>query len=31
LEPQIGTNVKTYIDDVVVKSKKHGDLLDDLK
>jgi hypothetical protein len=31
LEPQIGRNVKDYIDDVVVKSKKHGDLFDDLK
>uniref|UniRef100_UPI003D12524D reverse transcriptase family protein n=1 Tax=Amphritea sp. TaxID=1872502 RepID=UPI003D12524D len=31
LEPQIGRNVKAYIDDVVVKSKKCGDLLDDLK
>jgi hypothetical protein len=31
LEPQIRRNVKAYIDDVVVKSKKQGDLLDDLK
>jgi hypothetical protein len=31
LEPQIGRNVKAYIDDVVVKLKKCGDLLDDLK
>jgi hypothetical protein len=31
LEPQIGRNVKAYIDDIVVKSKKHGDLLNDLK
>jgi hypothetical protein len=31
LEPQIGRNVKEYIDDVVVKSKKCGNLLDDLK
>jgi hypothetical protein len=31
LQPQIGRNVETYINDVVVKSKKHGDLLDDLK
>jgi hypothetical protein len=31
LEPQIGRNVEAYIDDVVVKSKMHGDLLDDLK
>jgi hypothetical protein len=31
LEPQIGRNVEAYIDDVVVKSKKHEDLLDDLK
>jgi ABC-type histidine transport system ATPase subunit len=31
LEPQIGRNVKAYNDDVVVKSKRHGDLLDDLK
>jgi hypothetical protein len=31
LESQIGRNVKAYIDDIVVKSEKHGDLLDDLK
>jgi hypothetical protein len=31
LEPQIGRNVEAYIDDVVVKLKKHGDLLDNLK
>jgi hypothetical protein len=31
LEQQIGRNVEAYIDDVVVKSKKRGDLLDDLK
>jgi hypothetical protein len=31
LEPQIGRNVKAYIDDVVVKLKKCGDLLDDVK
>jgi hypothetical protein len=31
LESQIGRNVEAYINDVVVKSKKHGDLLDDLK
>jgi hypothetical protein len=31
LEDQIGRNVKDYIDDIVVKSKKRGDLLDDLK
>jgi hypothetical protein len=31
LEPQIGRNIKAYTDDVVVKSKKHGDLLNDLK
>jgi hypothetical protein len=31
LEPQIGRNIKTYIDDIVVKSKKYGDLLDNLK
>jgi hypothetical protein len=30
-EPQIVGNVEAYIDDIVVKSKKHGDLLDDLK
>jgi superoxide dismutase len=30
LEPQIGRNVKAYIDGVVVKSKKCEDLLDDL-
>jgi hypothetical protein len=31
LESQIGRNVKAYIDDIVVKLEKHGDLLDDLK
>jgi hypothetical protein len=31
LETQIGRNVKAYIDDVVVKSKKRGELLHDLK
>jgi hypothetical protein len=31
LETRIGRNVKAYIDDVVLKSKKRGDLLDDLK
>jgi hypothetical protein len=31
LETQIGRNVETYIDDVVVKLKNCGDLLDDLK
>jgi hypothetical protein len=31
LEPQIGRNVEAYIDDVVVKSKNHGDLLDNYK
>jgi hypothetical protein len=31
LEPQIGRNIEAYIDDVVVKSKKRGDLHDDLK
>jgi hypothetical protein len=31
LENQIERNIKAYIDDIVVKSKKHGDLLDDLK
>jgi hypothetical protein len=31
LETQIRRNVKAYIDDVVVKLKKRGDLLDDLK
>jgi hypothetical protein len=30
LEPQIRRNIEAYIVDVVVKSKKHGDLLDDL-
>jgi hypothetical protein len=28
---QIGRNVEAYIDDIVVKLKRHGDLLDDLK
>jgi hypothetical protein len=31
LESQIGRNIEAYIDDIVVKSEKHGDLLDDLK
>jgi hypothetical protein len=31
LENQIGRNVEAYNDDIVVKSKKHGDLLDGLK
>jgi hypothetical protein len=31
LESQIWRNVEDYIDDIVVKSKKCGDLLDDLK
>jgi hypothetical protein len=31
LEPQIGRNIEAYIDDEVVKSRKHVDLLDDLK
>jgi hypothetical protein len=31
LESQIGRNVEAYINDIVVKSKKRGDLLDDLK
>jgi hypothetical protein len=31
LESRIGRNVETYIDDIVVKSEKRGDLLDDLK
>jgi hypothetical protein len=31
LETQTGRNVEAYIDDVVVKSKKREDLLDDLK
>jgi hypothetical protein len=31
LENQIGRNIEAYIDDILVKSKKHGNLLDDLK
>jgi hypothetical protein len=31
LEGQIRQNVEAYIDDIVVKSEKRGDLLDDLK
>jgi hypothetical protein len=31
LKAQIGRNVEDYIDDIVMKSKKQGDLLDDLK
>jgi hypothetical protein len=31
LKSQIGRNVEAYIDDIVVKSEKHEDLLDDLE
>jgi hypothetical protein len=31
LEPHIGRNVKAYIDDVVVKLRKLGNLFDDVK
>jgi hypothetical protein len=31
LDAQIKRNVEAYIDDIVMKSKKQGDLLDDLK
>jgi hypothetical protein len=31
LESQIGRNIEAYIDDIVVKSEKHVDLLDDSK
>jgi hypothetical protein len=31
LENQIGRNVEAYIDDIVVKSRKRGDLLNDLE
>jgi hypothetical protein len=31
LETQIGRNIEAYIDNVVVKSIKYGDLFDDLK
>jgi hypothetical protein len=31
LEAHIGRNIKAYIDDIVVKSKMQGGLLDDLK
>jgi hypothetical protein len=31
LEGQIERNVKAYIDDIVVKSEKRGDLLDNFK
>jgi hypothetical protein len=31
LEGQSGQNIEAYIDDIVVKSEKHGDLLDDLE
>jgi hypothetical protein len=31
LEPQIARNIEAYIGNIVVKSKKQGDLLDDLK
>jgi hypothetical protein len=31
LESQIERNIEAYIDDIVVKSEKHGDLFDDLR
>jgi hypothetical protein len=31
LESQIGRNVEAYIDDIMVKSRKRGDLLSDLE
>jgi hypothetical protein len=31
LESQIGRNIEAYIDDIVVKLEKRGDLLDNLK
>jgi hypothetical protein len=31
LESQIGMNIEAYIDDIVVKSRKRGDLLSDLE
>jgi hypothetical protein len=31
LEHQIGRNIETYIGEIVVKLKKHGNLLNDLK
>ena len=31
MEPQIGRNVEAYIDDMIVKSKRRDDLLDNLK
>jgi hypothetical protein len=31
LHEKIGRNVHAYVDDVVVKTKQHGTLLDDLK
>jgi hypothetical protein len=31
LESQIGRNIEAYIDDIVMKSRKRGDLLSDLK
>jgi hypothetical protein len=31
VECQLGRNIEAYIDDIVVKSEKRGDLLDDLK
>jgi hypothetical protein len=31
MEAQIGRNVEAYIDDIVMKSKKQEDLLDNLK
>jgi hypothetical protein len=31
LEGQIGRNVEAYIDDIVVKLEKRGDLLDNIK
>jgi hypothetical protein len=31
LESQIERSIEAYIDDIVVKSEKHGDLFDDLR
>jgi hypothetical protein len=31
LEAQIGRNIEAYIDDIMMKLKKQGDLFDDLK
>ena len=31
MQPQLGRNIHVYVDDIVVKTKQHLTLLDDLK